>query len=210
MDGERCRIRVALIGEHPMLYQPLAFWLTRERGIEASFFVGRQACAIPECLAFAPDVVLVDQQSGNGVLALMVSRLRAGMPATTFLLLADHSVPEACAATADTGYDGLIRKEASAESLATALLTAHQGSPTRPLDEPAEPATSGRSLRLTVREREVLHLLAGGTSTAAIGQRLHIARNTARAHVQRVIEKLGAHSKLEAVAVARRIGIINT
>ena len=91
-----------------------------------------------------------------------------------------------------------------------ALLAARSDAASAPAHTTNTVAATGRSLRLTVREREVLYLLAGGTSTAAIGQRLHIARNTARAHVQRVIEKLGAHSKLEAVAVARRTGIINS
>jgi DNA-binding CsgD family transcriptional regulator len=62
--------------------------------------------------------------------------------------------------------------------------------------------------RLTLREREVLRLLAAGLSTPRIGMELQIANNTTRAHVQRVIEKLGAHSKLEAVALARRAGVI--
>ena len=64
------------------------------------------------------------------------------------------------------------------------------------------------TLRLTLREREVLRLLAAGLSTPRIGVELQIANNTTRAHIQRVIEKLGAHSKLEAVALARRAGVI--
>ena len=109
-----------------------------------------------------------------------------------------------------SGCDGLVSKDGSPESLAVALLATRGDGTSAPSATTNNVAAPGRSLRLTVREREVLSLLAGGTSTAAIGQRLHIARNTARAHVQRVIEKLGAHSKLEAVAVARRTGILNS
>jgi DNA-binding NarL/FixJ family response regulator len=210
MDAARGRIRAALIGEQPMFFQPLAHWLSRERGIEASYVGGRESCAVAQCLAFAPDVAVVDQQSGNGSLAVMVATLRAGLPKTTILLLADTSAPETTAAAANAGCDGMITKDASAESLAAALLSARTGIASHSPHEPGEGATTGRSLRLTTREREVLDLLASGTSTAAIGQRLRIARNTARAHVQRVIEKLGAHSKLEAVAVARRTGIISS
>ena len=210
MDAARGRVRAALIGEQPMFFQLLAHWLTRERGIEASYVGGRESCAVAQCLAFAPDVAVVDQQSGNGSLAKMIARLRAGLPKTTILLLADTSAAESTEAAANAGCDGLLTKDASAESLAAALLSARTGVGCPSPDEPGEGATTGRSLRLTTREREVLDLLASGTSTAAIGQRLRIARNTARAHVQRVIEKLGAHSKLEAVAVARRTGIINS
>jgi len=210
MDVVRGRVRAALIGEQPMFFQPLAHWLSSERGIETSFIGGHDSCPVAQCVAFAPDVAVVDQQSGNGSLASMVASLRAGLPTTTILLLAENATPETREAAATSGCDGLVAKDGSAESLAVALLAARTDAASAPAHATNTIAATGRSLRLTVREREVLYLLAGGTSTAGIGQRLHIARNTARAHVQRVIEKLGAHSKLEAVAVARRTGIINS
>ena len=210
MDVARGRVRAALIGDQPMFFQPLAHWLSSERGIETSFIGCHDSCPVAQCLAFAPDVAVVDQQSGNGSLASMVASLRAGLPATTILLLAEDATPETREAAAMSGCDGLVSKDGSPESLAVALLATRGDGTSAPSATTNNVAAPGRSLRLTVREREVLSLLAGGTSTAAIGQRLHIARNTARAHVQRVIEKLGAHSKLEAVAVARRTGILNS
>ena len=210
MDVARGRVRAALIGEQPMFFQPLAHWLSSERGIETSFIRGHDSCPVAQCVAFAPDVAVVDQQSGNGSLASMVASLRAGLPTTTILLLAENATPETRQAAATSGCDGLVSKDGSPETLAVALLAGRSDCTSAPAPTTNNVAAPGRSLRLTVREREVLYLLAGGTSTAAIGQRLHIARNTARAHVQRVIEKLGAHSKLEAVAVARRTGILNS
>jgi DNA-binding CsgD family transcriptional regulator len=62
---------------------------------------------------------------------------------------------------------------------------------------------------LTIREREALLLMAEGTSTEEIGVRMGVTRNTVRNHVQRVLEKLGARSKLEAVAIARRAGLLD-
>jgi DNA-binding NarL/FixJ family response regulator len=63
---------------------------------------------------------------------------------------------------------------------------------------------------LTVREWEVLHLLDEGLNAAQIAERLVISRNTARNYVQNVLTKLGAHSKLEAVALARRAGLLGS
>ena len=210
MDVVRGRVRAALIGEQPMFFQPLAHWLSSERGIETTFMGGHDSCPVDQVLALAPDVTVVDQQSGNGSLASIVAAIRAGLPKTTILLLAENATPETRETAVTSGCDGLVAKNGSAESLAVALLAARSDAASAAAHATSNVAAPGRSLRLTVREREVLYLLAGGTSTAAIGQRLHIARNTARAHVQRVIEKLGAHSKLEAVAVARRNGIINS
>jgi two-component system nitrate/nitrite response regulator NarL len=61
---------------------------------------------------------------------------------------------------------------------------------------------------LTARELEVLRLLASGTSTASAAESLGISTATLRAHVQAVLRKLGAHSRLEAVAEAARLGLI--
>ena len=63
---------------------------------------------------------------------------------------------------------------------------------------------------LTPREREVLFLLDHGSNAAQIADRLVISRNTARHYVQNVLMKLGAHSKLEAVAIARREGLLRS
>jgi PAS domain S-box-containing protein len=80
---------------------------------------------------------------------------------------------------------------------------------------PAHPTEqeSGRSPRggppplpLSPREVEVLRLLATGTTTAAIAQRLGISVVTVRNHVQRLLDRLGAHSRLAAVARARERG----
>ena len=68
---------------------------------------------------------------------------------------------------------------------------------------------SGPGPALTAREQETLQLLGEGASTEEICERLGVSRNTTRNHVQRVLEKLGARSKLEAVAVARREGLLN-
>ena len=61
---------------------------------------------------------------------------------------------------------------------------------------------------LTARELEVLGLLAEGLSNAAIAQRLWLSVNTVRNHVANLLGKLGVHSKLEALAVATREGLL--
>ena len=60
---------------------------------------------------------------------------------------------------------------------------------------------------LTAREREVLHLLARGTGTAQIAETFGIATGTVRNHVDRIMHKLGAHSRLEAVVRASEFGL---
>lgn len=73
------------------------------------------------------------------------------------------------------------------------------------LDNPA-PLAPGRPL--TAREREVLALFAEGLGTDAAARRLAISRVTIRNHSQRILAKLGVHSRLAAVARGRETGLL--
>jgi DNA-binding CsgD family transcriptional regulator len=71
-------------------------------------------------------------------------------------------------------------------------------------DQPARPSLG----LLTPREVELLELAATGLSNQAIAEHLTLSLNTVRTHFQKALSKLGAHSKLEAVALARREGLL--
>ncbi len=70
--------------------------------------------------------------------------------------------------------------------------------------EPMERPTSD----LSARELEVLRLIAGGAGTGAIALALGLSQHTVRNHVRNLTAKLGAHSKLEAVVIGTRQGLI--
>jgi DNA-binding NarL/FixJ family response regulator len=63
-------------------------------------------------------------------------------------------------------------------------------------------------VHLTPRQLQVLQLLAGGCSTDRIAARLHLSRETVRNHIRHLLRALNAHSRLEAVAQARKLGIV--
>ena len=69
------------------------------------------------------------------------------------------------------------------------------------------PAASGTGT-LTRRQREVLRLIADGESTSQIAEALHISDETVRNHVRHILRRLGVHSRVEAVAVAYRDGLL--
>lgn len=72
---------------------------------------------------------------------------------------------------------------------------------------PARPRTTGDT-DLTPRQLEVLLLLSGGASTDQIARELHLSKTTVRNHVTHILQVLGVHSRLAAVAKARRDGLI--
>ncbi len=93
--------------------------------------------------------------------------------------------------------DDLIRKILSGPAIT--------GPP--PIQEGAY-ASASRQVPLTAREMEVLRLMAGGTGTREIADSLFISRATVRNHIQHILSKLEAHSKLEAVSLALRNRLI--
>jgi len=94
--------------------------------------------------------------------------------------------------------DRLVDQLAQVAEMATVGLEFSTGEP--PSNEP--------SVRLTPREREVLELLSEGAANRAIAAQLVIAEPTVKGHVRSLLEKLGASSRLEVVALARRTGLL--
>lgn len=105
------------------------------------------------------------------------------------------------------GADG---REVSVEVSSVPLKEGHQivgvfGLLSRP---PSPPKSPRPHAKLTPRQREVLGLLAHGSSTHQIAAHLHLSRETVRNHIRGVLQALGVHSRVEAVATARAEGLI--
>lgn len=81
-------------------------------------------------------------------------------------------------------------------------------SPVEAHDLIATARSSARVVELTDRELEILKLLAKGTATGAIAEQLHISRTTVNNHVQHILTKLNAHTRLEAIRRAEHAGLI--
>jgi PAS domain S-box-containing protein len=88
-------------------------------------------------------------------------------------------------------------------------LTAQQRSNDDTADTSNEAVRRAISQALTAREIEVLRLVAAGVATDEIARRLGLARNTVRNHIQNIESKLGAHSRIEAVVLALRAGLVH-
>ena len=94
--------------------------------------------------------------------------------------------------------DSLVRRIHSL--LAEVGWSLGEPTPSPRFDRPTKPLTS--------RQRDVLRLIANGESAKGIATRLHISPTTARNHTQRILAKLGVHSRLEALAVAYRYNLL--
>lgn len=178
-----------------------------------------------------PDVVLMDirMPQQDGITATADIRADESLASTRILILTtfeeDHNVVAALRA----GADGFIGKGAEPDEIVAAVLTVRNGdtalSPnaTRSLvqqviggdagqDRKTDQAANQRSphlASLTDREREVLVLVAHGSSNSQIADQLAISPHTAKTHVNRIMTKVSAHDRAQLVVVAYESGLIN-
>ncbi|MET8998820.1 response regulator transcription factor [Amycolatopsis sp. NPDC004169] len=204
-------VRVLLVEDHDMVAEALQLALDGADGITVVGRARSRAEAVADVLAHAPDVVLLDRRLANGDALGIVAQLGAG--GARVLVLTGDATPAIAVQVAKAGGAGLLLKSSQLGVLETAVRDVAAGGVVFDPDLLSDvfDRLTGRSTggtALTARERETLDLLAEGATTEEIGRRLGVSRNTTRNHVQRVLEKLGARSKLEAVAVARREGLI--
>lgn len=209
----RPRIRVVVVDDHRVVAEGLVALLTAEDDLAV---VGT-ATSVAEALALVdqtrPDVVLLDYRlpDGDGISATLEIRRRA--PETKVVMVSAVGHGELLARAIDAGCAGFLAKERSGDELLAAVRAAQRGDAFLPAallaDLIGRPRPGGAGSRLTARELEVLSLLAAGLSTAAVTERLGRSEHTVRNHVRNILGKLGAHSKLEAVAIAAREGLIS-
>jgi two-component system, NarL family, nitrate/nitrite response regulator NarL len=213
-------LRVLIVQDHPLLASALATIMGDEAGIEV--------CGIARTGAEAAHMAAVEQAT----VVLMDFRLPdMSGPAAAGLILASrpgaaivfHSAEDSEAAlldAIDVGATAYLMKAATADQILEAVRRAASGEVLIPSALFAKAIARQRKDALanhdrqklvaefTPRELEVLRLLAVGLDTAEMAERLGIASHTIEWHVRHIIEKLGAHSKLQAVIAAARRGLI--
>jgi two-component system, NarL family, nitrate/nitrite response regulator NarL len=142
--------------------------------------------------------------------------LRAAAPTTKFLLLSGQLTGEVVAQAKSLGVRGFALKGCRVSDIVAAVSRLHSGelvldvAPTRPLRQPRCRLTPVQhsAKYLTSRERQVLGALVTGADTTGVAKALGISWTTARSHIQSVLTKLGAHSRLEAATSAVRHGVV--
>lgn len=199
------RIRVLLVDDHQMFIDSLVRLLGDEDDLDVVGVAGSGE----QCLAILgpsrPHVVVLDFQLPDGNGAVVATAVLRADPTVKVIMLTGQADVAAARAAAESGCSAFVTKDKAAQELVDCVRAAYEG---RALLAPPDNHATTAAPSLSLREREVLVLLADGIATDVIADRLFISRNTVRAHVQRVITKLGAHSKLEAVAIARRHGLL--
>lgn len=193
---------IVLCDDHVVFSDALAAALAA-RGHQVQATADRLADAVELVRQHQPDVLVVDRLfPGHDVLEWL-ERLRSANPGTRIVVLSGALDPSTAIRAKQAGVTGLVQKDGAIADVLVAIELAGSGAavdttePAAPRVGPVTPLES-----LSERERDVLACLVEGLSTPEAAKHLGISYNTARGHVQAILQKLGARSTLQAVAIA--------
>ena len=208
------KIRVLVVDDHEVLAGSLSLALGDEDDILAVGVAGSLARAKELIPTAAPDVILLDHRlpDGNGVDS--IGELRELRPSVSVVVLTASPAEQVMLTAIQAGASGFLSKTRSLSEVTGAVRAAASGEAVISPEMLArllprmQRGNASTQTALTEREREVLSLLAEGLTNAAIADRLVVSVHTVRNHVANLSAKLGARSKLEALSIAVREGLL--
>ncbi|MBA2508698.1 MAG: response regulator transcription factor [Nocardioidaceae bacterium] len=204
---------VLLIDDHDLIRQGLRRAFERSDdfaviGDAASLGQGEQQVA-----SLKPQVVVIDLRLPDGSGLDLVRKMRQHVPTLGIVVLTMYAGDEQLFAALDAGASAFVPKDAPAEDVVAAAR--HAAVSPRSFTAPDLAEAMQRRLKptgpqLSPREREVLDLLAEGLGVAAIARKLYISESTAKTHISKIYDKLGAANRAQAIMNAIRAGLITS
>jgi two-component system, NarL family, nitrate/nitrite response regulator NarL len=213
LAGTADAIRVLIVDRHAMLAHGLRAVLDEIEDFHVAGVAATPQFAIELAAGDPPDVVVMDRRSADGDGTDGVARLLAAWPDVRVLVISAVADYRSVMAAVEKGAAGYLLTHQPLDDLVEGIRSARLGQMVlAPSLVPALLAGMGpvaaRTMTITRREAEALQLLAEGLSTAELAKRMGVSVNTVRNTIQGAITRLGAHSKLEAVSIALREGIV--
>jgi len=209
------KIRVLIVDDHAVVREGLQLFLGEESDeIEVVGEAGDGIEAVEKAKALRPDVILMDvlMPRRNGIEALR--EIRESDSPSHVLMLTTFSEDAHVHDAIKAGATGYLLKDVSREDLLAAIRAAAQGRPT------LHPEAQSRLMRqltaqpeespldaLTDRERDVLRLIARGSSNKAIAKTLFLSVGTVKGYVSAILSKLEVADRTQAALLAVRHGL---
>jgi two-component system response regulator DevR len=206
-------IKVMIVEDHTVVAEGLAALINHQDDMKVVGHAGSIAETFTAAAELEPDVVLLDFRLPDGTGAEAAAAVREVRPEAKLIFLTREDSDAARFAAVQSGASAFIHKSKAAVEVVAAIRDVARG---RMLITPRTIATllaKRRAIdtqleRLTVREKEVLRLMAAGLSSRAVATKLGISYTTVRTHIRSLGSKLGVHSKLEAIVKARELGLV--
>jgi DNA-binding NarL/FixJ family response regulator len=210
-------IRALIVDDHPVTREGLRTLLELS-GDDAVVVVGEAGSgeeAVEQVVQLEPDVVFMDVRM-PGISGIEATKqIRKAHPATKVILITIDESRGAISEAIQAGVSGYLLKDASADALVDAAKQAVEGRAViHPqltktfIEEVQHVEDAPTTTPLSKREREILQMVANGSTTKEVARDLGISPHTVKTHLERIFEKLGANDRAQAVAIAIRTGLV--
>ena len=212
--------RILLVEDHASFRQTLAFVFDREPGFEVVAQAGSLAEARKVMDGLKVDLGVIDLALPDGDGIELIKDLREANPNFAALVLTASLDRAEHARAVESGAAGILHKSAGVDEILDATRRLGEGETLLSQEEliallrlAGQSREEEREARasieqITLREREVLQALGEGLSNKEIAAKLHVSVDTERTHMMNILNKLGVHSRLQALLFAARHGLI--
>jgi DNA-binding NarL/FixJ family response regulator len=201
MSENGLRLRVLVVDDHDVVQWGFRLLLERQPWVERCLAARTAEEALSQAAEARPHVALVDLFLGGQSGAEICEELRVASPETKILLISGAGSISPTAARA-AGASGFVSKDWGAPDVVKAVRMVGLG-----MDVFA-PTTEATRVPLSEREREVVSLIAAGSTNREIAERLFLSPHTVKEYTSGIYRKLGVRNRAEAVKRAQRLGLI--
>jgi DNA-binding NarL/FixJ family response regulator len=205
--------RVILVDDHELIRQGLARAFERDPNMVIVDQAGSVVQALAAYETHKPDVVVTDLQLPDGTGLDIIRSIRQRNVEIGLVVLTMHSGDDQIFAAMEAGASAFVGKDAPSSEVVSAARHSYVSPRTflcAGLAGAMIRRVSDERPRLSEREQEVLELLADGLGTAVIAGRLYMSESTAKTHIARIYQKLGATNRAQALVTSMRLGLLSS
>jgi DNA-binding NarL/FixJ family response regulator len=202
---------VLIVDDHDLIRKGLRHAFSRDPQFEVVAEAGSAGDGLRKAAALQPNVVIMDLRLPDGSGLEATRKLRKAHPAMGIVVLTMYAGDDQLFGALEAGASAFVPKSAPSDDVVSAArhaATTPNAFTAADLAEAMKRRLTPTGPQLSPREAQVLKLLADGMSVAGIAKQLYVSESTAKTHISKLYEKLGAGNRAQALMTALKLGLL--
>lgn len=202
---------VLIVDDHDLIRKGLRHAFNRDPQFEVVAEAGSAGDGLRKAAALQPNVVIMDLRLPDGSGLEATRKLRKAHPSMGIVVLTMYAGDDQLFGALEAGASAFVPKSAPSDDVVSAArhaATTPNAFTAADLAEAMKRRLTPSGPQLSPRESQVLKLLADGMSVAGIAKQLYVSESTAKTHISKLYEKLGAGNRAQALMTALKLGLL--